>query len=74
LSWLEHENISTTSDFTFACPRLQAVEEDEIILEVLISRTDVQCSQHTLISSPPSVRWLLVMSVLLGRQKTRAMA
>jgi hypothetical protein len=37
LSLLEHEHSLTTSDFTLVCPRVQAVEEDEIVLEVLIS-------------------------------------
>jgi hypothetical protein len=43
---LEHENSLTIPNFTLAFPRLQAVEEDYIVLKVLISRTDVQCSQH----------------------------
>jgi hypothetical protein len=33
-------------NFTLALPRLQAVEEDYIFLEVFISRTQVQYSQH----------------------------
>jgi hypothetical protein len=46
LSLLKHENSLTIPDFTLAFPRLQAVEEDYIVLEVLLSRTDVPCSQH----------------------------
>jgi len=46
---LEHENSLTIPNFTLAFPRLQAVEEDDIVLEVLISRTDVQCSQHSVL-------------------------
>ncbi len=49
LSWLEHEIILRTPDFTFAFPRVQAVEEEYIVLEALLSRTDVPCSQHTAI-------------------------
>lgn len=46
LSLLEHEKNLTIPDFTLAFPRLQAVEEDDTVLEVLISRTDVPYSQH----------------------------
>jgi hypothetical protein len=43
---LEHENSLTIPDFTLAFPRAQG-GEDYIILEALISRTDVPCSQHS---------------------------
>ena len=37
LHCLEHENSLTIPDFTLAFPRLQAVVEDYIVLEVLLS-------------------------------------
>jgi hypothetical protein len=65
---LEHKNILTIPDCTLAFPRLQAMEEDSIVLEVLSSRTDVPCSQHSVaaILNPSPTLASLVSIVLAG--------